>query len=158
VFVLPSSQQNRSTPGAILLKATRGKGDGTSATAQWWAPGAGYAVDMSQIRQACPQDNLCDGPVLLINRPARLILYIYDLLGTYVTSSEVAITQADFDSMQPDQLDRVSIDFEWNFRTRDGHLVASGVYLWRIVSFVQVPGKAIPAMENKLVKVGVKVK
>jgi hypothetical protein len=60
--------------------------------------------------------------------------------------------------MQPDQLDRVSIDFEWNFRTRDGHLVASGVYLWRIVSFVQVPGKAIPAMENKLVKVGVKVK
>jgi len=158
VFVLPSSEQNRSTPGAILLKATRGKGDGTSATAQWWAPGAGYAVDMSQIRQACPQDNLCDGPVLLINRPARLILYIYDLLGTYVTSSEVAITQADFDSMQPDQLDRVSIDFEWNFRTRDGHLVASGVYLWRIVSFVQVPGKAIPAMENKLVKVGVKVK
>ncbi|HXP90221.1 MAG TPA: Calx-beta domain-containing protein [Fibrobacteria bacterium] len=158
VFLLPSSEQNRNTPGVILLKATRGKGDGTSATAQWWAPGSGYAVDMSQVRQACPQDNLCDGPVLYINRPARLILYIYDLLGTFVTSSEVAITQADFDSMQPDQLDRVSIDFEWNFRTRNGQLVSSGVYLWRIVSFVQVPGKSIPAMENKLVKVGVKVK
>jgi hypothetical protein len=158
VVVLPSSEQNRSTPGVILLKATKGKGNGTSATAQWWAPGVGYGVDMSQIRQACPQDDLCDGPTLYINRPARLILYIYDLMGVYVTSSEISITQAEFDSMQPDQLDRVSLDFEWNFRTRDGHLVASGVYLWRIVSYVQVPGKSIPAMDNKLVKVGVKVK
>jgi hypothetical protein len=158
VLVLSSNQENRTTPGVILLKATKGKGDGTSATAQWWAPGVGYGVDMSQVREACPQDNLCDGPTLYINRPARMILYIYDLMGVFVTSSEISITQADFDAMQPDQLDRVSINFEWNYRTKTGHLVASGVYLWRIVSYVQVPGRSTPAMQNTLVKVGLQVK
>jgi hypothetical protein len=159
IAFIPASQQNKISQGVILLKATQGKSDGTAKTMQWWEPGKGYVSSGDPaVQSGCPHEEWCNGPVLEINRPARLIIYIYDLVGTFVTSRSISITQADLDAMQPDQLDRVSIQFDWNHRTDAGHLVATGVYLWRIVSYVQVQGKALPIMNNQLFKVGVQVK
>jgi len=57
----------------------------------------------------------------------------------------------------PDQLDRVSVEMEWNHRTTDGKLVSTGVYLWRIISYVQLETSPKPVMTNRLFKVGVKI-
>jgi hypothetical protein len=155
--VIPASEQNKISQGTILLKVTKGKSDGTTKTMDWWEPGKGYVGRNQDVIDGCPNEDWCNGPTLEINRPARLIMYIYDLVGTFVTSRSISITQADLNAMEPDQLDRVSIRFDWNHRTNDGHLVATGVYLWRIVSYVEVKGKALPIVNNQLFKAGVKI-
>jgi hypothetical protein len=157
--VIPASEVNRTSPGAIMLKVTKGKSDGTEKSMQWWEPGRGYLTNTDpDVTNACLKEEYCNGPTMEINRPARLIIYIYDLGGTFATSRSISITQADLNAMEPDQLDRVSIRFDWNHRTDDGHLVATGVYLWRIVSYVQVQGRSTPILNNQIFKVGVKVK
>lgn len=156
---IPASEASKTSPGAILLKVTKGKSDGTEKSMQWWEPGKGYVSGSDPaVQSACPKEDWCNGPTMEINRPARLILYIYDLEGIFATSRSISITQADLDAMEPDQLDRVSIRFDWNHRTNDGRLVGTGVYLWRIVSYVQIQGKPVPVMNNQIFKVGVKVK
>jgi len=154
--VIPSSEANHSSPGGIILRATKGLGG--SSSMRWWEPGTGYLSDLDpSVRKICPVPEYCNGPSVYINRPVRLIVFIYDMAGTFVSHRTIDITQKDIDAMEPDQLDRLSVEIDWNHRTEQGQLVASGVYLWRIVSYLQVEGKALPMMTNQLYKVGVKV-
>ena len=156
---IPLNEANRSAKSEILIKATRGRrgSDGTSKGMDWWEPGTGYVSNSQTVRDACPRDEYCNGPTLYINRPARMILYIYDNGGTFVTSRDLTISQADLDGMERDQIDRISIQLEWNHRAYTGKVVASGVYLWRIVAYVKQDGSPMPVMTNQLVKVGVRV-
>jgi hypothetical protein len=154
---IPVSERDRTIPGGILIKATKGTRTGTNDRLQWWEPKQGYGVDPDLIRKVCPDDAYCNGPRIDINRPVRMIMYVYDRSGVFVATRTVDITQEDIDRMNPDQLDRLSIELEWNHRNSDGQLVASGVYLWRIVSYVRVKGVNLPVMSNQVFKVGVKV-
>ncbi|MBK9579188.1 MAG: hypothetical protein IPO40_19130 [Fibrobacteres bacterium] len=156
---IPQTEANRVAKSEILIKATRGRRstDGSAKGMDWWEPGTGYVTNSQTVRDACPQDDYCNGPTLYINRPARMILYIYDNVGTFVTSRDITISQADLDGMERDQIDRISIQLEWNHRAYTGKAVASGVYLWRIVAYVKQDGSPMPVMTNQLVKVGVQV-
>ena len=60
-------------------------------------------------------------------------------------------------TLVPDKLDRYRIQLAWNHRDVRGDLVASGIYLWRIVSYVKEKGRPTPVMTNKLYKIGVKI-
>ncbi len=152
---IPSSEAKVVRSGGILIRAT--KGPGGPSTLAWWEPGLGYNVPASDVNAICPVLEYCNGPTVYINRPVRLLLYIYDRVGTFVTHRTVDISQQDIDAMEPDQLDRLSIELEWNHRTNDGHMVSSGIYLWRIVTYLMVDGRPLPAMTNQLFKVGVKI-
>jgi hypothetical protein len=154
VTVIPSTEQTRTSPGSILIKASNGSGDSKS----WWSSEDGYDVPQSTVQSACPDTSWCSGPTLYINRPVRMIMYIYDLAGTFAMSSTVNITASDLAAMKTDKLDRVSIELDWNYRTANGHLVGSGIYLWRIVSYIQVEGNPLPVMTNHIYKLGLKVK
>lgn len=155
---IPVSERDRVLPGGILIKATKGTRSGANDPLEWWEPKRGYlSGNDASVRAVCPQESYCNGPRIDINRPVRMIIYIYDRSGIFVATRTVDIAQEDIDRMQPDQLDRISIELQWNHRNSDGHLVASGVYLWRIVSFVRVKGVNLPVMTNQVFKVGVKV-
>ena len=157
--LIPASERNRTAPGGILIKATNGKVLGGKAKSDWWEPGRGYVPDTDPtVRSVCYNEEYCNGPTLYINRPARMIIYVYDNTGTFVTSRTIDIGKDDIANMNPDQLDRLSIDLEWNHRNSDGQLVASGVYLWRIVSYLKIEGLASPVMTNQLYRVGVKIR
>jgi hypothetical protein len=112
---------------------------------------------MDRVRSICPNEQYCNGPTVYVNRPARMIMYIYDLAGTFVMTRTINISKDDLAKMEPDQLDRVSIELDWNHRNSQGKLVASGIYVWRIVSYLQVDGVPLPVMTNQLYKVGVKI-
>lgn len=156
---IPRDEATRVAKSEILFKATKGarNSNGSAKGMDWWEPGVGYLHNLQAVRDACPQDEYCNGPTLYINRPARMIIYLYDNVGTFVMSRDVTISQADLDGMERDQIDRISIQLEWNHRAYTGKTVASGVYLWRIVSYVKEAGRAMPLMTNQLVKVGVRV-
>ncbi|MCB9495675.1 MAG: hypothetical protein H6686_02185 [Fibrobacteria bacterium] len=151
--VLTTEEQTRSAPGGILIRASRGSGvDG-----QWWEPGEGYLDDNDpRVRQACPDVEFCNGPTLYINRPVRMIVYIYDNGGTFAFSRTIDITQEDIDSMEGDKIDRLHISLEWNHRTGSGEVVGSGVYVWRIVSQLHDEGETT-GLQNLLWKTGVRV-
>jgi len=156
--VLSSAEKERNAPGGLLIRATNGSVVGDSVTRSWWEPGRGYIGDQDPtVRSICPDLAYCNGPTLYINRPARIIIYIYDNSGAYVMDRTVDITQADLDNMNLDQIDRLSIELEWNHRTNQGKLVSSGVYIWRIVSYVKV-GSGNPVIKNQLFKLGVNVR
>jgi len=156
--VLTAEERDQDREAGILIRVTRGNVVGDSTSRQWWEPGRGYISDNDATVQAvCPDLSICNGPTLYINRPARMIVYIYDNAGTYVMNRTLNITQEDIDQMMPDQLDRVAIDFEWNHRTSEGKTVSSGVYLWRIVSYVQLEGRANPVVNTKVFRLGVKI-
>ena len=154
---IPSEEANRSAPGGILIRAT--KGIGGESTLGWWEPGRGYiSSEDPEVRSICPMPDYCNGPKVHINRPVRLIIYIYDKAGTFAARRTVDISQRDIDAMEPDELDRLSIELDWNHRTENGKLVSSGVYIWRIVTYLKQKGPGLPAMTNRLVQVGVKVR
>jgi len=151
---VPAEEMRVNRPGGFVIRATdRGSDDQYS----WWKPGAGY-VDGSDpdIRNICPDLRFCNGIELYVNRPVRMILYMYDLSGTFVVSQEINITQEDIDGLRADKLDRVRIQLQWNMRDSKGQVVGSGVYLWRIVSYVRSNEGGTPIMTNQVVKVGVK--
>jgi hypothetical protein len=75
----------------------------------------------------------------------------------FVTKRTVDITEQDIAKMEPDRLDRLSVEFDWNHRNSDGQLVSSGVYCWRIVTYVSQPNGKLPAISNRVFKVGVKI-
>jgi hypothetical protein len=153
---IPASERDLTREGGILIRATNGIGG--ESTLAWWEPGTGYLNDNDpKVRSICPVPEYCNGPKVYINRPVRLIVYIYDRTGTYVASRTTDITSQDIAAMKPDQLDRLTIEFDWNHRTNQGKLVSTGIYLWRIVSYVVIEGRALPAISNQLYKVGVKV-
>jgi len=155
---MTAQERDRDRQAGILIRATSGKVAGDKVSRQWWEPGRGYISDADPAVQAiCPEMSFCNGPTLYINRPARMIIYIYDNAGTYVMSRTLDITQADIDAMKPDQIDRLAIDLEWNHRTSDEKAVSSGVYLWRIVSYVKLEGKSSPVVNTKLFRLGVKI-
>lgn len=156
---VPLSEINRNAPGGILIRATNGNRDKNGSVDQgWWEPGRGYLSAGDQtVNSICPENGrFCNGPTVYINRPVRMIIYIYDNGGTFVMSRTVDITQADIAAMNPDQLDRLSIDLEWNHRTSQGNVVAGGVYIWRIVSYVRISERSAPVMQNQLFKLGVR--
>jgi len=151
---IDAGERDRVGPGGILIKATRGGGE----KLQYWDPERGYLSDDDPaVRSICREDRYCNGPTININQPVRMIIYLYDNAGTYVVSRQVDITQADLDALSGDQLDRLKISLQWNHRTTDGSVVGTGVYIWRIVSYVKIPGRMQPAIENSLYKVGVRV-
>lgn len=153
---IPASERDRRMDGGILIRATNGIG--SESTFAWWEPGTGYLAESDpKVRAICPVREYCNGPKVNINRPVRLIVYIYDLAGTYVSSRTIDITKKDIEAMKADQLDRLTIEFDWNHRTDEGRLVSTGIYLWRIVSYVVVEGRSLPAISNQLYKVGVKI-
>lgn len=155
---LTAEERDRDRKSGILIRATSGKVSGDSVTRQWWEPGRGYvSSDDPTVRAICPERSICNGPTLYINRPARMIVYIYDNAGTYVMSRTLDITQADIDQMKPDQIDRLAIEFQWNHRTTEEKTVSSGVYLWRIVSYVKIEGRSSPVINTKVFRLGVKI-
>jgi len=155
---IPGSERDRTAPGGILIRTTKGVRTGSSTNLQWWEPGRGYIdANDESVRSICPIEQYCNGPTVYVNRPARMIMYIYDNSGAFVTSRTINISKDDLAKMEPDQLDRVSIELDWNHRNSQGKLVASGIYVWRIVSYLQIDGRPLPAMTNQLFKVGVKI-
>jgi hypothetical protein len=69
----------------------------------WWEPGSagGYITNPydSRVQSICPNQDYCNGPKILVNRPMRLIMYVYDKAGTFAAKRTVDITQADLDQM-----------------------------------------------------------
>lgn len=154
--VLPLSERQRSGPGGIVIRAT--KGPGGPSTLQWWEPGSGYIPGSDpRVTRICPNQDFCNGPRVYINRPVRIVAYIYDNGGMFVTKRSIDITNDDIAKMEPDQLDRLSVEFVWNHRNDDGKVVASGVYCWRIVTYVSQPDGKLPFISNEVFKVGVKI-
>jgi len=150
---LGTSEQGRRAPGGILLRVSRG----SDPAGQWWEPGRGYLPDTDPtVRELCPDERMCSGPTLYINRPMRLILYIYDLSGTFAFSRTVDITQQDIDAMEGDRIDRLHVTPSWNFRSVDGQVVGTGVYVWRILAQTHDDG-ATSSLQNILWRSGVKV-
>jgi hypothetical protein len=157
---VPSEESRITRPGGFVLRATRSpRGDTARSDDQmeWWKSGYGYTTATDpDIAAVCPDLRYCNGVQLYVNRPVRMLLYIYDLSGTYVVDQEINLSQADIESFEADELDRVRIEIQWNMRSKLGNVVASGVYLWRIVSWVSQPDGTAPIMTNQVIKVGVK--
>jgi hypothetical protein len=151
---IPLSEQKTQRPGGILLQATNGNGD----SLQWWDPKRGYLQDNdAEVTSECASRSFCNGPSVYINYPVRMVLYIYDHAGVFVISRTVEITQADIDAMKGDKIDRLRVSLQWNHRTVQGEVVATGVYHWRVLSFSTLPGQDTPSINNRLFNVGVKV-
>lgn len=154
--VIPMDERQRSGPGGIVVRAT--KGPGGAETLSWWEPGRGYIPGSDpSVRNICPNQDYCNGPRVYINRPVRILAYVYDNAGMFVTKRSLDITSDDIARMEPDQLDRLSVEFDWNHRNAEGRLVASGVYCWRIVTYVAQPDGKLPYVSNEVFKVGVKI-
>jgi hypothetical protein len=156
---IDANELNRPGPGGILLQATNGSSNADSTNLQWWDPAKGYLTGSDpEVQAICPDDGkYCNGPSMYLNYPVRMILYIYDHEGVFVISKTVDITQADLDALNGDKIGRVRISIQWNSRTSSGKVVASGVYHWRVVSYVHVPGSPVPVLDNQLFNLGVKV-
>ena len=156
---IDANELNRSGPGGILLQATDGSVNADSTDLQWWDPNKGYLTGSDpEVQAVCPDNGkYCNGPSMYLNYPVRMILYIYDHEGVFVISKTVDITQADLDALNGDKIGRVRISLQWNHRTTSGRVVASGVYHWRVISYVHIPGNPVPVMDNELFNLGVKV-
>lgn len=151
--VISTTEQSRPGPGGILIRASHGD----KAEGEWWEPGRGYLSESDPaVREICPDIRYCAGPTIYINRPVRMILYIYDLSGTFAISRVVDITQADIDALDGDKIDRLRITLEWNHRSEHGTMVSTGVYVWRIIAQTHDRG-ATSGIQNSLWKTGVKV-
>jgi hypothetical protein len=154
VKMVPASEKSVTREGGFVIRATD-RSD--SSGFQWWKPGSGYTNGSDpDIRSVCPDISYCAGIQLYVNRPVRMFLYIYDLSGTYVIRNQVDITQADIDGLRSDKLDRVRIQILWNMRGENDIIVGSGIYLWRVVSYVKDSETNKVFMTNQVVKLGVK--
>ena len=149
VTVIPASEANVVLPGAIAIKA--GKGSNGSS---WWSGSSGYTA----TNPACKDESWCAGPTIRVNHPVQIDIYIYDQAGSFVFFSTIDVTKSDLESLRTDKLDRISLKLDWNYRTGSGHLVGSGVYVWRILSIAKVDGLSKPVVTNSLYKLGLKVK
>lgn len=151
---VPATEKSVNRDGGFVIRATN-RNDPSGY--QWWKPGSGYTSGSDpEIREVCPDITYCTGIELYINRPARMFLYIYDLAGVHVIDDEINITKQDIESLQADKLDRVRVQFQWNMRSKDGRIVGSGIYLWRVVSYIQDPQSNKPYMTNEVIRLGVK--
>lgn len=163
VVELSSEERDRKSAGGIVIRASDSHSQATAESFSWWKPGSGYTNNPDeQTRSLCPSPEFCNGPILYMNRPAKLLVYVYDNGGTFVMKFEQTFSDADLDptnsaALVPDKLDRYRIQLAWNHRDTRGDLVASGVYLWRIVSYVKEKGRVTPVMTNNLYRIGVKI-
>lgn len=154
VKTVPASEKTTTRDGGFVIRATN-KDDPSGY--QWWKPGSGYTNGADpEIREVCPDISYCTGIELYVNRPVRMFLYIYDLAGVHVIDDEINLTKEDIESLKADKLDRVRVQFQWNMRSKDGRIVGSGIYLWRVVSYVQDPNSNKPYMTNEVIRLGVK--
>lgn len=151
---VPASEKSVKRDGGFVIRATD---KSQESGYQWWKPGSGYTNGSDpDIRSICPDIDHCTGIELYVNRPVRMFLFIYDLAGTFVINEEMNITKEDIESLRADKLDRVRIQLQWNMRGQDGQIVGSGIYLWRVVSYVTDPSTRKVYMTNEVVKIGVK--
>jgi|GEM_PF-5429086 len=154
VKTVPAEEVNKTRDGGFVIRATN---KDSESGYEWWKPGSGYTNSSDpDIREVCPDLRYCNGVEVYVNRPVRLFLFVYDLSGTFVINDEINITQEDIDGLKSDKLDRVRIQLQWNMRGKDGQVVGTGVYLWRIVSYVMDPDRRTPIMTNQVVRIGVK--
>lgn len=150
-----ATERDRQGAGGILLQAT----SGDTTNMQWWEPGRGYLTSSdAAVRSVCQDDGkYCNGPSIYVNYPVKMIIYVYDHEGVFVISKTVEISQADLDGLKGDKIDRLKISIQWNHRTDKGKVVATGVYHWRVMSYVKLPGRSVPVICNQLFNLGVKV-
>jgi hypothetical protein len=107
------------------------------------------------------------------NVPLNLTLYIYDNVGTYVTSVSKDITQALLDQAEQamaqsgtllSKVGMVDIGILWKGQDADGKQVASGIYPTRLIAYrnptpeEKADGQVSPLMYNHLVRIGVHLK
>jgi Calx-beta domain len=152
---IDATELGRKGPGGILLQAT----SGDTTNMGWWDPSRGYLSESDPaVQSICPNGGrTCNGPSVYVNNPMTLIVYIYDHQGTFAMSTTVRITQADIDALKRDKLDRIKLSLQWNHRTESGVMVASGIYHWRVVSFLDLPGSRTAEFHNQILNLGVKV-
>ncbi len=101
----------------------------------------------------CPLER-CTGPELELNRPARVAVVVYDLLGTHVTGTEVVVDERMLEALGMDRLGRARLSLRWDLADASGRPVADGVYLMRLV----LRGTTVDAsqtMINQVWKLGV---
>jgi len=104
------------------------------------------------------------------NVPLNLTLYIYDNVGTYVTSVGQDITQAMLDQAEQamaqggillSKVGMVDIGIRWEGQDANGKQVASGIYPTRLIAYrnptpeEKADGQTTPLMYNHLVRIGV---
>ena len=155
IGTVSSGERSKTRNPGFVITATNG---GNRDEYTPWRPGQGYLGNSGdqQFRDICPDLKECNGLEIEVNHPMRVQVYVYDLMGTYAGGFSFELTQDDLDNMNPDKLDRYRIRILWNQRGKDGRVVASGIYPWRIVSWVSTDRKTPPAITNTIVKLGVK--
>lgn len=152
---IDAAELGRKGPGGILLQAT----SGDTTNMGWWDPKRGYLSESDpSVQSICPDNGrTCNGPSVYVNNPMTLIVYIYDHQGIFAMSTSVRITQADIDALKRDKLDRIKLSLQWNHRTESGVVVASGIYHWRVVSYLDLPGSRTAEFQNQILNLGVKI-
>lgn len=71
---------------------------------------------------------------ILLPGPATVSVSIFDNMGTPVIAWSEEIGPGVLMRIAPEPDGRKAVAVRWNLRTQDGHRVASGVYLWKIVA------------------------
>lgn len=150
-------EQMRTRKSGFVITATNG---GNRTDFDPWRPGQGYLGSNGddQFREICPDVRECNGLEIEVNHPMRVQVYVYDLLGVHAGGFTFELTQQDLDDMNPDKLDRYRIRVLWNQRGQDGRVVSTGIYPWRVVSWVQLNSRTPPVLTNTVVKLGVKTR
>jgi len=141
----------------FIITATNG---GNREDFEAWRPGSGYLGSGGDAtsREICPELSVCNGVEIEVNQPMRVQVYVYDLLGVHVGNFEFQLTRRDLDQLKPDQLDRYRIRVLWNQRGTDGRVVSSGIYPWRVISWVESQRGGAPTLTNRVVNMGVKTR
>lgn len=94
------------------------------------------------------------GIVLHANRMVLGGFYLFDILGNFVTSADVAPVNQGFQSglLTPDERGLYDVFFTWDGRADNGKLVPSGVYLARIFGWKQEGAQRV--MVNEVHRIG----
>lgn len=139
-------------------------------TGTWKSTGTAYTPGTPGFNE-----NGHQGTVFFVqtNVPVKLTLYIYDLVGTYVTSQVKDITQEMLDKMQEvikasggviSKVGAVDVGIPWLGQDTEGKLVGTGIYPVRLIAYRDptpeelAAGKVNSLMYNRLMKVGVNLK
>lgn len=96
------------------------------------------------------------------NVPTKLTIYIYDLVGTFVNTKEVDITQELIDVVPKSPIGLVDVGIQWFGEDVNQRVVGHGIYPTRLIAYRNPSQKEKDAgvikgsISNTLVKVGVR--
>ncbi|HOX52203.1 MAG TPA: hypothetical protein PKY05_11990, partial [Fibrobacteria bacterium] len=96
------------------------------------------------------------------NVPTKLTIYIYDLVGTFVKTMELDITQEMIDAVPKSSIGLVDAGIQWFGEDASSHVVGHGIYPTRLIAYrnpsqkEKEAGVVKGAMSNTLLKVGVR--